>query len=176
MADVAVPAGDMVHGPSDPLPLGQGQLGPGLPEGHQLAVQIGFDQGDHALVHLLAQGIQELDAVVVIGIVGGGDHDAAVEILGPGHIGHGGGGGDVEQVGVRAGGHQTAHQGVLEHVAGAAGVLADDDPGGTLLALPAAELGEVPAQEAAHLKSVVRGQIHIGFPTEAVSTEIFSHR
>ena len=36
IADVAVSAGDMVHGPADLVPVGQGQLGPLLAEGHQL--------------------------------------------------------------------------------------------------------------------------------------------
>ena len=173
VADVAVSAGDMVHGPADLVPVGQGQLVPLPAKGHQLAVEIGFDQGDDALIHLLAEGIDELDAVVVVGVVGGGDHDAAVEILGPGHISHGGGGGHVEQVGIRAGGHQTAHQGVLEHVAGAAGVLADDDPGRTVGTAAALQLGVVPAQEAPHLPGMVRGKRAVRFAPKSVGTEIF---
>ena len=98
VADVAVTAGDVVDGAADLLPLGQGQLRPFLAEDRQLAVEIGLDEGDDTLVHLLAEGVDELDAVVGVGVVGGGDHDAAVEILGPGHEGDGGGGGDVQQV------------------------------------------------------------------------------
>ncbi len=75
----------------------------------------------------------------------GGDHDAALKALGPDHVGDGGGGGDVEQIRVRPGGHQSAHQAVLKHIAAAAGVLADDDAGGAVAAAAAAELGVVPA-------------------------------
>ena len=82
----------------------------------------------------------------------------------------------MEQVGIRAGGHETADQGVLKHVAGAPGVLANDDPGRAFLPLPAAELGEVPAQEAADLEGVVGGEGQIGFPAEAVGSEIFAHK
>ena len=91
----------------------------------------------------------------------GGNHDAAVKVVHPGDVGHGGRGGDVEHVGVRAGGHQAGYQGVLEHVAGAAGVLADDDAGGALFGGAALLCGPgpffciVPAEETADFIGVV---------------------
>ena len=175
IADVAVSSRHMVHRPADHIPLGQGQLLPLSSEGLQLAVQVGLHQGDDAFVHLLAEAVDELDAVVVIGVVAGGDHDAAVKALGPDHIGHGGGGGDVEQVGVRAGGHQAAHQAVLKHIAGPAGILADDDPGRTVGPAAALQLGIVPAQETPHLIGVVGGQIAVGLSPEAIGSKVFSH-
>ena len=140
-----------------------------------MTVQVGFHQLDDAFVHLFTEAVDELDAVVVVGVVAGGDHDAAVKPVGTGHIGHGGGGGHVEQVGIRPGGNQSAHQGVFKHVAGAAGVLADDNPGRIVTAGPALQLAVVPAQKTAHLISVVSSQTAVGLPPEAVGSKIFTH-
>ena len=107
--------------------------------------------------------------------MGGGDHDAAVEILRPANVGHGRGGGDVQQVGIGTGGHQAAHQAVLEHVAGAAGSLADDDVGWTVGAAAALQLGVVPAQKPTDPECMVSGQSHSGIPPEAVRSKIYAH-
>ena len=96
IADVAVTAGHMIHGAADLIPLGQRQGVPFPSEGLQLSVQIGFDQGDNTLLHLFAEAVDELDAVVIVGIVAGGDHNAAVKALRPDHKGHRGGGGNVK--------------------------------------------------------------------------------
>ena len=105
----------------------------------------------------------------------GGDHDAAVEPLRPGHVGDGRRGGDVEQVSVRAGGHQPGGQRVLKHIAAAAGILADDHADGTFVPGAALRFAAVPAQEAAHLIGVVRRQRYVGLPAEAVCSEISAH-
>ena len=82
----------------------------------------------------------------------------------------------MEQVGVGAGGYQATHQRVFKHVAGAAGVLADDDSGGAVVAFAPVQLGVVPAQETAYLVGVVSGEGAVGFPTEAVGSKIFAHK
>ena len=111
----------------------------------------------------------------------GGDHDAAVEVVHPGDVGHGGRGGDVEHIGVRAGGHQAGYQGIFEHIGAAAGVLADDDAGGALLHRAALLCGPgpffciIPAEKTADLIGVVCCQIDIRFPTEAVGAEVTGH-
>ena len=176
VADVAVPACHMVHGPSNLIPLGQGQFLPGPAEGFQVAVQVGFHQGNHALIHFLTKAVDQFDAVVVVRVVAGGDHDAALKSLGPGHIGHGRSGSDVQQISVSAGGHQTSYQTVLKHIAAAAGILSDDHSCRTVLAAAAAQLGVVPAQETANFIGVVGGQSAVGFSPEAVGSKILSHR
>ena len=175
IAHVAVAARHIVHGAADMVPFCEGDLLIGPAEKLQLAVQVGFDQGDGIFVHLFAGAVEELDAVVIVGVVAGGDHDAAVEFIHSGHVGDRGGGGHVEQVGVRAGCHHAAHQGILEHVAGSSGILADDDAGRLLLAVHPSQLAVVPAQEAADLIGVIGGQSHICFPAEAVCSKIFTH-
>ena len=159
--DVPVPARDVVHGAADFILLGEGKLRPLLAKGHQLAVQIVLHQLDGLLVHLLALVVDKLNAVVIVGVVTGGNHDAAIKVVHPGNVGHGGRGGDVEHIGVRAGSHQARHQRIFKHVAGTAGVLADDDAGGALFGGPAFFRGAgpffciVPAEETADFISVV---------------------
>src|SRR5699024_8179111 len=105
----------------------------------------------------------ELDAVVIEGVVRGTDHHTTVVVIGAGHIGHRGGGGDMEQVNVCSRGGHTGADGVLQHIAGAAGVLTHYD-GGTVL--PAI----VEAQETANLIGVIGGESHTGLTTEAVGS------
>ena len=81
----------------------------------------------------------------------------------------------MQQVGIRTGSGQARHQAVLEHVAGAAGVLANDDAGRLIVAVALPQCIIIPAQKTAHLVCVVGGQIHTGLATEAVCTKIFSH-
>ena len=159
VADVAVAAGRIVHGAADGVPLGVGQ---GF-----VRVQIGLDALQQALLHFLPVAVDELDPVVMIGVVAGGDHDAAVKVVRTGDVGHAGGAGHMQQISVRPGGGEAGAEGRLIHVAGATGVLADDHLGFVILAI-------VPAQVAADLEGMVHGQVLIGFPAEAVSSEIFT--
>ena len=103
----------------------------------------------------------------------GGDHDTAVKLVHTGHVGHTGGGGDVQHVGVGTAGGDTSHDGVLQHIAAAAGVLTDDDAGTVVLVGATGEgRAEIPAQETAHLVGLHRGQVAVGLATETVGAEI----
>ncbi len=55
----------------------------------------------------------------------GGDHDATVEVVHAGDVGHRRRSGNVQQIGICSGGGQTGNQTILEHIRSAAGVLAD---------------------------------------------------
>ena len=168
VAHIAVPARHIVNRPAD---AGTGRQG----HRRKLPVQIILHHTDDLRIHLLAGTGEELDAVVIVRIMGGGDHHTAVKAIGPGHIGNGGRGGDMEQAGFRAGGGDAAGEGILKHIAGAPGVLADDDPGRTLQSLLPSEISIIPAQKAAHLKGMIHRQGHIGFPPEAIGSKIFTH-
>ena len=160
VADVAVPAGGVVDDPADVCAGGIGQV--------FLAVEIGLDLVNDLLLHLFAVAVDELDAVVMEGVVAGRDHDAAVKLVHLGDVRHAGRGGDVHQAGVRTGGRDAGSQGALKHIAGPAGVFSDHD---LALVVPAV----VPAQEAAHLKRVVHGEGHVGLAAKTVRTKIFRH-
>lgn len=57
----------------------------------------------------------------------GGDHDATVEVVHAGDVGHRRRSGNMQQVGICAEGGQACDQAVLEHTRAAAGVLANND-------------------------------------------------
>ena len=175
VAHVAVAARHIVHGAADMLPVGKGQLRPILIKDMELAVDVVLHQQQGLLRHLFAVAIDQLDAVVVERVMAGGDHNAAVKIIHTDNVGHAGGGGDVQQVGICAGSGQARHQAVLEHIAGAAGILANDDAGRLAVAAALPQCIIIPAQKTAHLVGVVGGQVHTGLATEAIGSKIFSH-
>ena len=70
---------------------------------------------------------EELDAVVEVGVVGGADHDAGIGAVGLRQVRDGRRRGRTEQPNVGAGRGEPGFEGGLEHVAGDAGVLADED-------------------------------------------------
>ena len=74
---------------------------------------------------LVAFGIEDLDAVVVEGVVRGADDDAGVRAQGAGEIGDGRRRDGAKQVHVHAGRDEPRLQQRFDHVAGDAGVLAD---------------------------------------------------
>ena len=75
----------------------------------------------------------------------------------------------MEQVGVRARGGDARAQGVFKHIAGAAGILADDDARPVLLSV-------IPAQEETDAQRVHSGEVHIGLAAKSIGAEIFTHR
>ena len=79
-ADVAVAPLDVVDGAADLLACCQRHLG--------LAVDVVLDLLQNLGAHLVAAGIDELDTVIVIGVVARGDHDAAAEVAVAHHIAH----------------------------------------------------------------------------------------
>ena len=105
----------------------------------------------------------------------GRNHDATVEVVHAGDVGHTGRSSDVQQIGVCAGSSQTSHQTILEHIRAAAGVLADNDTGGLIVAVALAQSVIIPAQKTANLVGMVSGQINARFPTEAIGSKILSH-
>ena len=175
VAHVAVAARHIVHGAADMLPVGKGQLRPVLIKDMELAVNVVLHQQQGLLGHLFAVAIDQLDAVVVERVMAGGDHNAAVKIIHTGNVGHAGGGGDVEQVGICAGSSQARHQAVLEHIGTTAGVLTDDDAGRIRIAIALTELVVIPAEETAYLIGMISSQSDSGFTTEAIGSKILSH-
>ena len=137
---VNVTPGSIVDDPPDLVTSGIGQL--------SLAVQIGFDLVDHFLLHFLAVAVDELDAVIVVRVVAGGNHDPAIELIHFGDIGDARGRCHMHQAGVGAGSCDSRRQGTLKHITGPAGVFADHDLGFMILAV-------IPTKKTAHLESMV---------------------
>ena len=105
----------------------------------------------------------------------GRDHNAAVEVVHSGDVSHRRGGSDMEQVSICTGSGQTCDQAVLEHIRAAAGVLANDNTGGLVVAVALTQSVVVPAQKTANLVGMICGQSDSSFATEAIGSKILSH-
>lgn len=116
----------------------------------EFVVQLGFDGHLDFVRQLGTVGGEELDAVVVIGIVGSADDDAGFGPEGAGQVGDGRGGHGAHQNGLETRGGQTRLQCGLQHVAGDAGILADQHLASTLL-------GEHLARSPAQFHHKIRG-------------------
>ena len=81
----------------------------------------------------------------------------------------------MEQVGICAGSGQARHQAVLEHIAGAAGVLANDDAGRVGVAVALSDHIVIPTKKTTNLIGVISGQSDPSFTTEAIGSKVFSH-
>ena len=160
ITDVAVAAGGIILRAADLRARGERNL--------KLAVEIPLDLLDDVLLHLLARAVEQLDAVVVIGVVARADHDAAVKIVRPDDVGDAGCRGDMHQICIRARRGQARGQGVFIHVARTPGVLADDD--GAFMLTPV-----IPAEKAPDAVRVLDRQVNVGFPAKAVSAKILGH-
>jgi len=106
--------------------------------------------------------------------VAGRNHNATVEVVHAGDVGHTGCSSDVQQIGICAGSSQTSNQAILEHIGAAASVLANDDAGRLVVAVALTQGVVVPAQKTTNLVGVVSGQRDSGFATEAIGPKILS--
>ena len=104
-----------------------------LPPGAELHRGVGkdllLDPGLHCIRELVALAAEDLDAVMLIGVVAGGEDDAGVSFLLPGQVRHRRGGDGAHRLHVAAHGADTRHQSGLQHVGGDAGILSDEEHG-----------------------------------------------
>src|SRR5690554_824055 len=77
------------------------------------------------IIELGAVGREELDAIVVVGIMGGTDYDAGRGTKGSGEIGNRRSRHRAQQFHIHTGGRQACLKGRLKHIAGQPGILAD---------------------------------------------------
>ena len=95
-----------------------------------MAEDFGFDGEFGGVGELVAVGAEELDAIVLPGIVRGGDDDAGGELVRAGEVGDGGRGDDAGRFDGGSGGGEAGGEGGCDPVGGFAGVLTDEDAGG----------------------------------------------
>ena len=69
VSHVAVASADVVNRAADVVTAGKRQLGPILVKNVQFAVDVVLDQQMRFLVHLLAVAVDELNAIVIVGVV-----------------------------------------------------------------------------------------------------------
>jgi len=175
VAHVAVTTRNIVHSAANVLTVSKRQFRPVLIEHVQFAVNVILDLQQDLLRHLLAIAVDQLDAVIVVGIMAGRNHDAAIKIIHPGDVGHRRGCGDMEQIGICTRSGQACNQTILEHIRAPASILTDNDTSRLVVAVALPVHIVVPAKEAAHLIGMVSSQSDSGFPTETIGSKIFSH-
>lgn len=95
---IAVAACHIVHSAADMLTMSKRQFRPVLVEHMEFAINVILYQQQSLFRHLLAVAVDQLDAVVVIRIMAGRNHDATVKVIHTGDVGHGRSGGDMKQI------------------------------------------------------------------------------
>ena len=93
-----------------------------------------FDAVFDFVIQLVAVGVEEFYAVVIVGIVRGGDDNAGIGAQTARHVSHARRGQGADQQNIHAHRQHAGGKGVFQHVSGQPGVLADDD---LVLAAPA---------------------------------------
>ena len=160
IADVTISAGRIINNATDIVAGDQRNL--------HITVEIFLDFSHHCIVHLFPVTVHQLDAVIIIGVMACRNHYTAVHIVAANDIGYAGGSCNVQQVSIAACCSNSCRQSAFIHIAGTSSILTDCN-------LCAMLLAEVPAQELADFKCMVNSQVYIGFATEPVCTEVFTH-
>ena len=146
-------------------------LGTGLQlNARAIIVDVGFDLVLHLVRQLIAGTGKDLDAVELHRIVGGRDHDAGIGIVLAHQIGHSGRGQNAQTFHIRTHTAQTGRQGCFQHIAGLAGVLADQDA-----RTVAGAAGQHRSSAAADLHCQLTGQVCACNTAHTIGSKIFSH-
>ena len=152
----------------DPLHLAER----GRVDGAQRPLEFRLDCFFDVVRKLIAIGREELDAVVLIGVMRCGDDDTGRGAKGPCEIGHTGRGHRPEQPDVCPRRHQARLQGRLEHVARDPRIFSDQN----LPAIPVA-LAEDPSRRPTELQDEVRSDHPLpDAPADPVRPEITTSR
>ena len=146
-------------------------LGTGLQlNARAIVVDVGFDLVLHLVRQLIAGTGKDLDAVELHRIVGGRDHDAGIGIVLAHQIGHSGRWQNAQTFHIRTHAAQTGGQGCFQHIAGLAGVLADQDA-----RTVAGAAGQHRSSAAADLHCQLTGQVCACNTAHTIGSKIFSH-
>ena len=123
-----------------------------------------------AVGEFIALGIKELDAVVLIGIVTGGDDKGSVRLIFPGQIGHARCGDHAQQGHISAHRAESCRNGALQHAAGDPGVPPDEK-----MRVGIAPLLDNRCRCTAQIQCQFRCHIHTGYAPDSVCPENSAH-
>ena len=102
--------------------------------------------------------------------MGSRDDNARIGVVFPYQIGNAGGRDDAQQINIGAHAAQSGSKGAFQHIAGHAGVLADQDAGAVAI-----QAGQHRSGGTANLKCQFTGQIAPGHAAHAVRSKQFTH-
>ena len=163
IADILISPLDVVRDPADPVVSGRRDL--------HLSVQIFLHLFQNGLLHFEAFAVNDLDPVVVKGIMARRDHDAEIKVPAFRHIGHAGRSGHMQQIYIRPAPAQPRRQRIFKHIAGTSGILSDH-----ARRLFRGPFRKIPAQKLADPECVIRRQRLVCLASETVCSEIFHIR
>ena len=174
IADISVSACDIVHYTAYAVTMGKGNIVAVYTELFYIAVEICLHKFRCGIVHLFAVAVYQLYAVVIVWIVRGCYHYAAVKFICAGNIGNARRRCHMQHIRVSTRGCNSRGYGVFECVAGAARILAYEYARAVIRHMKARERGRViPAEKAPYFICLVGGERNIGFAAETVGAEIF---
>ena len=162
VADITVPTRHIVHRAADVFTLSQRNI--------HFTVYVRLNLKKRLFIHFLAVVVDDLDAVVIIRIMGSRNHNAAVEIIYTRNVGYRRRRCDMHDIGIRPGSHEARAERIFKHVAGPARILADDDFG-----FPAETFTVIPAEEPSYFDRVLIVQSFVCLAAKSVRTKIFTH-
>ena len=122
----------------------------------ELTVDVILHQQQSFLRHLLAVAVDQLDAIIVVGVVACGNHNTTVKVIHASDVRHGRSGGDVQQISIRTGSSQTSNQAILKHIRATASILTDNDTSRVGITISLTESIIIPAQETTNLIGMIR--------------------
>ena len=93
---VTIASGHIIHSAADMLTMSKRQFQPVPVKYMELAIDVVLYQQQRFFRHLLAVAVDQLDAVIIVGVMAGGDHNTAVEVIHTGDICYRRSGSDVE--------------------------------------------------------------------------------
>ena len=121
----------------------------------ELFVNVVLYQQQDFLGHFLAVAVNQLNAIIIVGIVAGGDHDATVKVIHTSNVSHRRRGRNVQQISICTRSSQPSDQTVLKHVRAAASVFANDNASRVGITIALTESVIIPAQKATHFIGMV---------------------
>ena len=155
VAHVTIAACHIIHSAADVLTMGKRQFRPVLIEYMELSVNVILHQQQGLLGHFFTVTVYQFDAVIIVGVVAGRDHNAAIKVIHTGNVGHGRRGSDMQQVGFCTRGGQACDQTILEHIGAATGILTNDDTSGVGVTIALTQSIIIPAQKTTDLIGMV---------------------
>ena len=145
ITDVTVSSHRIIHGASDLISDSKRDL-----TGKTIDISLNLQNG--LFIHFFTVAVDQLDSIIIVGIVAGRNHDTAIKILCSCHIGNGRCRCYMKQISLCSGSCQTGNQSILKHIGRQACVFSDDD----LTCLAFLFISSIiPAQETADLISVL---------------------
>ena len=109
------------------LTTNKGQFRSILIEYVELSINVILHLQQSFLRHFFTVAVDQLDVIIIVRIVVGGNHDTTVEVIHTGDVSYRRSDSNMIQVSICTGSNQASDQDVLKHTEAAIGILANDD-------------------------------------------------